>query len=316
MNDDVRKYMNGITLFHMMDEIDLGDVILNDGPAAIQQLAVWLVQRFFWNHPSNKDGKLSKDVAMSILDQAKYLATTYFIKEWGGLGERATLFILSDAQSTGWHTSEYFNYENLEEMLLSILDDDENSIVEASNLSFIVKQLLPAASRYGIDPMLLWGMSGQAKKLRLLVPTARYVLNNKDFSEEEKEENLHFLVGRAADDKISSAEFKADTDQIRGKRNRANHALEGYEFILPNNETWIVIKCPSQADERSVEMMLGKKVELVTTDYMTVIDQLLKQTKFYKKLSKEAQAELVKAIEGRNNGRKPEGVTELAREVS
>jgi len=157
----------------------LGDVIVDDGKESARNSFIWLVQQYFWRHPSivksYSDGKITKAMEQEILAHCKYMAINYLMNEWKDLGERTTLFALNDAQITGWHTSSRYNYQTLEELLASILED-QKSTVAISNWTFLIRELLPAAVRYGIDPDLLYGASTQHKKLRALVPAARAIL--------------------------------------------------------------------------------------------------------------------------------------------
>lgn len=302
--NELKQAIEGIPLELMSAEIDLGEVVLRDGPESARLTAIWAIQKFFWDHPTAKNPGSTKRSLNEVLRQAKYMATSYLANEWPGLGERALLCLLNDAAKTGWHTGQYFNYQNIAEMLSSTLDEQETT-TGISTWSFIVNELLPAAERMGIDPILLYGASSQIKKLRSLVPTARVILNS-DMTDNMKQQYLEHFIGGAADATVRPDEYNKETTEFRGKKSRTVNKLTAYQVILPNEETWIIVRCPSVKDERVIETQLGSKVDLKVTDWRALTIMLVRMLKDFASIGEEPPElirKLIKLTEkGRNNG--------------
>jgi len=289
----IRQQIDLITLDDMRLEIGLEEAILQDSDQAGRITAIWMVQRFFFNHPGLRKDKLN---AKDVLVQAKYFALEYLMNKWDDLGKGATTVLLNDASQNPWQSEGMFSYQTLENLLADVMDN-QTEITGISVWKFVIEQLLPAAKKFGISPAQLCGATTQQRKLRVLIPVAREILSNEGLTQDEKEADLRKFVSKAADREINATVLNAEAQEYRTrKRHNIQIKIDGYESIMPNGETWIVVKCPTPLDERLVEIQLQNKVDIRVTPWTTFSAQIALMLKDAKNLTEEERQILEKLL--------------------
>ena len=271
--------LESITVAHMLLPIDINRLILNDYPNAERDLCIYLVQGYYKKFEENAGRPLRSSEKERALIYAKYDATRRLTTELKGLIDRSTLYILVDAQTTGWHQA--MEYDNIVELLSSILEGKEG-LEEAYDWKFIVEKLIPAACAAQIPVNVVVNASLNVKKLRGMVPAARELLSKQELEQitpEEAKETLHDWLTKTASPTVSYAEFHEELNGWRNKSARQKEIIQGYKFIMPDGKSMMVIPLDSDRDMTMIEQALKNRVEFHLTGFDWIQNQVLPQTK-------------------------------------
>lgn len=271
--------LESITVAHMLLPIDINRLILNDYPNAERDLCIYLVQGYYKKFEENAGRPLRSSEKERALIYAKYDATRRLTTELKGLIDRSTLYILVDAQTTGWHQA--MEYDNIVELLSSILEGKEG-LEEAYDWKFIVEKLIPAACAAQIPVNVVVNASLNVKKLRGMVPAARELLSKQELEQitpEEAKETLHDWLTKTASPTVSYAEFHEELNGWRNKTARQKQVIQGYKFIMPDGKSMMVIPLDSDRDMTMIEQALKNRVEFHLTGFDWIQNQVLPQTK-------------------------------------
>lgn len=272
-----------ITLADMNLQIDIDKLITDDLPNRQYSLAIWLVQvnfRKIMTMIGETEKKYYKERALA---QAKFFAIQQLPK-FIDASSGALMLLINEAQATGWHTTDYFGYSNVEDLLSNIWEEAEEGSSVKSDYSFIVEKLLPAAKQMDIKPGELLVASIQAKKLRQIVPTARTVLDS-EMPPEKKKESIEWLIGMVADKNFSVREVARQVNTYRGKYTPIPSSLEGNLFIVPGGKSWIVIECADKIEERAITQVLGSRVNIQLADLTLLFAQVASMLKVNRELT-------------------------------
>ena len=273
-------YIEQITLSHMNEPIDMKERLMNHTGGNEQYLALWLVQEYF----NIIDKELGKDADPRLrrraLDQSKYLA----IQRLPDLAieiEAGHIFLLDEAERTGWFHSDFFGWDTLEEMLASQIDPDSMVKSEVSDRLFVVKTLLPAARSFGMKPNKLLAATCQVKKLRRSVPTARQILEELEMGDKkpkEAEKEIKQLIEWVADARTTYTQFETNI----GKREppEAYRSINVFEVSLPGGEIWMVIPIKTETDKRIIDRMLNHRMKKKFRALPWILEELKKWWKF------------------------------------
>lgn len=291
--------IESIHLDHMRLELSPGEILNKpESPQSAQYLALWVVQNYFWEHPIVKAGGKDRNKMQVALEQAKEHATRFFLENWKSLGERATIFILNDAQRTGWFSSSYFQYDSLESYIASRIDDSAEKSSSWWDYKFILEVLIPNAKAAGIDPRLLYAASGQVKKLRQFVPTAKAILKD---ANPGKEAIMEHFVEMIADPDISPASFKNATDYYRGKIRPPDEHVIAYQYNLPGNKAWFVIECDN-SNVGKLATSIQRFAELRIADYAVIFQKMYNMLGDKRQTVANIYPELFELLKGNGSG--------------
>lgn len=271
-----------ITLEDMAVEVNLERIMLEDYDSVERDLALFLVQGYFRQFVIDAGGKLNRAGQEKALIIAKWHATRRLASESDGLSglvERSKLFMLNDAEHTGWH--HYMEYEDVAELLASILEGKEGS-AEAYDWKFVVEQLLPAAQKAEIPAKWLYSASLNVKKLRGMVPAARELLKRQQENEipsKEAEQTLKNWLGKTVDPNVSFSGLHEELNQWRGLSVNRKEPLQGHQIMMPDGNYVIVIETTSDRDVSMVEQALKNRVNLQLTGFDLLQAMVIGQTK-------------------------------------
>lgn len=269
--------IENISLGEMQLEIDDDALLTENIPNRSYLMAVRVVQKFFRAVMSTIGDTDKPLLQKRALDTAKYMAIQV-MPELANTVEAALGILICEAQATGWHTSDWFGYDSIADLLSNTWEEAEEGSSRKSDYTFIVTQLIPAAKAMQIEPALLLAATTQAKKLRNSVPIARQILQS-DLPETAKENSLRWLVGLVADPNISVRQMAKQIEESRGTHTPAPQPLAAKKYLVPGNKTWIVIECQTPVEERFVELALHNKVIIEFTDLAELFERVSKMLK-------------------------------------
>lgn len=276
---DIVKNLGYITVKHMSLSIDINRLFLEDYPSAEKDLCVYLVQGYYNKIAGVTGRELSTDEKERALIYAKYNATRRLTTELKGLVDRSTLFILVDAQTTGWHQA--MEYDNIVELLSSIMEEKEG-MDEAYDWRFIVEKLIPAVMQAQIPVDTIVNASLNVKKLRGLVPAARELLERQGKNEitpDEAKVVLNDWLVKTANPTISYPALHEELNDWRNKVVRQSGPLQGYKVMMPDGKILIVIQAESDREVSMVEQALKNRVDISVAGFDWIQEQVVSQMK-------------------------------------
>lgn len=268
--DKISKAMDFITMADMKKKINIQRIIMEDYDGSERDLALFLVQGFFNHMLSTSGGDMNRHGLEKSLAYSKWFATKRLSSEKDGLNgliERGKMYLLNDAENTGWH--HILEYDDVAELLASILEDKEG-MTEAYDWKFIVEQLVPAAEKAEISPDIVMGASLNVKKMRGIVPAARELLRKQENEEvelEEAEETLKGWLRKAVDPNVSYTGLREELDEWRGKANKAKEPIKGYRIMMPSGNWALFIETENDRDVSMIEQALKNRVDISITGF-------------------------------------------------
>ena len=293
VNDLVEK-MDFISLVDMETYVPIDKMLLVDYEGAAKDLCIFLVQGNFKHIIYEAGGKMDTRGKEQALIMAKWQATKRLTTDEGlkGLIEKGILYILEDAQKTGWHNA--LEYDNIAELLASMLEGKEGKD-EAYDWKFIIEQLMPAAERAEIAPKDIWAASRSIKKIRGIVPAARELLDKQSRDEidpKEAEATLKGWIAKTVDENVTYEGLREELDEWRGKSVRRGVPLIGYKIMMPEGYFMLAIPTETDRDVAIIEQALRNRVDIRLTGFDWLQGQVLGQTKSHR-LAREHEQELV-----------------------
>lgn len=245
---------------HMNMEIDIGEILRVHHPKAPELIAIYVVQQFYNQIVSKLGEGADKRLYRRALDQAKFFAMQR-LPELKSETEAALLYLLDEAERTGWFHSDFIGFDSLEELVLATVDPESTSKGEVSDLNFIAKETIPAARSFGIEADTLFAANLQVKKLRGSVPIQRQILNDLamgDKTEEEAQAEFKQVIEWVADPNITYTQFETNI----GKREPAERlrAINVYDVSIPGGESWFLVPVNTETDRRIIEKMLNGRM--------------------------------------------------------
>lgn len=285
---DIKKVADGITFIQLEDmqiPINIGRAILADYDQVERDLCVFLVQGYYNQIVQDKGGKLNRAGKERALYIAKYQATKRLSTEDDGLRglvERSKLFMINDAEQTGWHQG--LEYNDVAELLASFAEGKKDSD-EAYDWKFIVEQLLPAATEVGIAPGMVMGASLNIGKMRSMVSAGRELLERQKsgaIEQNEARETLENWLNLAINKNVTREGFIEELNQWRGLSVNRKEPLVGYQIMMPNNTCFMVIPTETNKDISLVEQALRNRVDFRITGFDWLQKEVTGQTKSYR----------------------------------
>lgn len=282
--DKAIENLQFITITDLNREVNIGRILLDDYDGIERDLCLFLVQGFF-NEIIKDTGEMNRHGTEKALAYAKWYATRRLSSEKEGLSgviERSKLYMLNDAERTGWHHA--LEYDDVAELLASILEGKEGSD-EAYDWKFIVEQLMPAAEHADIPADMIMRASLNVRKIRGMVPAARELLKrqqNDELGMEEAENTLKGWLQKAVDQNVSSAGFKEELNEWRGLSVNRKEPIAGYRIIQPNGKPILCIELDDDGQATMIEQALRNRVNIQNTGWDWLQAKVLSQTNEYK----------------------------------
>lgn len=266
----IQSEVSALTLRHMDMKIDIENLLLDDYDTAHIDLAILLTQGYYKRTIKLLgDDAGKKQLNNRALYTAKWFAINRLTTQFKGLIDRTTLFMLADAEESGWYRTDWFGYDDLLGLLSSIADATEEKASEYYDWNFIVGNLLPACQGFGIAPEQLMSASCNIKKLRGIVPAARELLDkngNGTITDKKAREDIQWMLELASDIDVSYTVMRESIDTYRGKEINRIDPVAGERYILPQGKTLFVIEASSPVEERTIERALVNRVDFKTED--------------------------------------------------
>lgn len=258
--EQLQEIMSDITLAHMEAPVPEDFMIHPDYPEAGKDFALYIVQRHYAiilkriqdDHKANHGElpKLDKYMAERILVMAKTAAIQWFVGYAHELVDRATAFLLQDAERS-LIQSDHFGWDNLEDFLASIADAQTEGTGTYLAWITIQKEIKPACQGFGIDPGLLFVATANARKVtRGLVPAwnlLREQMKSGEVSPEKGKEVLKEWITSATNLNEPSSAFQQRVDEYRRRFVEIRSAklpepIKADVYAMPENEKWVLMR--------------------------------------------------------------------------
>jgi hypothetical protein len=263
-------------------KIDTGRMLAQDYKGSERDLCVYLVQQYYqeWLRIGLEKGdNVKKDSwQLTALDKSKVMAIQRLTTELHDLVDRATLFALDEATREQWFRRT-FEWDTIEEMLANLVDGEDTDAVY--DYKYILETIYPLIKLHGGEPSDMLAAKNQVRKFRAIVSPHREAerrLKAKEITEDQYAETTRWLLGTAADTKITIAEQKQMLDKWRGVIREVNK-IEGFTFILPGNERWVVMKPKDDVEARALEMAMKGIAEITHESLDVLLDAVTKMIK-------------------------------------
>lgn len=282
--DKAIEKLQFITLIDLDKKINVGRIILDDYDGIERDLCLFLVQGYFNEITKDMEG-IDRHGTEKAFAYAKWYATRRLSSEKEGLAgivERGKLYMLNDAEKTGWHHA--LEYDDIAELLASILEGKEGSD-EAYDWKFIVEQLMPAAEKANILAETVMKASLNVRKIRGMVPAARELLRRQQDDEldtREAENTLKSWLHKAVDPNITSSGFKEELNEWRGLSVGRKEPIRGYRIIQPSGRPILCIELDDDGQATMIEQALRNRVDIQNTGWDWLQTKVLSQTNAYK----------------------------------
>lgn len=272
----LRKQIENLELKHMEFEVDKDRLLLDDYPEAHIHLSIAITQGFYERIKEDLPSEDFKHLERALA-HAKWFAINRLATEMGDLIDRSVVYMLSEAEETGWYRkSEWLGYNDLSDFLGSFVEQAEEESSKWYDWKFIVEQLLPAANKFGISPGDIMSASYQIKKIRGMVTTARRLLAQHEanrISDKKAEAGLAWMIDMVRDTRVSYKQMKDKLNRYEGKVITGRpDPIQGYKFMTPDNRIFYAIRVETRIQERMVEMALKNRVKFPLTDLGVLFD--------------------------------------------
>lgn len=265
----VLEEVGQLTTTHMSMKINIEKLLLDDYPNAHLELAILLTQGYYNRIQQEHDGDTSPPYQARALDRAKWFTINRLTTHFPALIERSTLFMLTDAEESGWYRSDWFGYSDLTELLSSFSDAAEEGTTTWYDWNFIVTKMLPACEMFGVPASDIMSASCQVKKLRGAVPATRDILKRNEagaLTDKQARNDLKWLMGVVGDPQVTYSSMREEVDFYQGKLLNRVNPTAGEKYILPDGRTLFVIEVTDMIGERTIEQALNNRVNFKLED--------------------------------------------------
>jgi hypothetical protein len=210
--------------------------------------------------------------------------------------DRSTFLQLYYAHKSGWPGMT--GMEGVQDLLAN-LTDAYSSKGAISEMTFIVRVLIPELERLGTPPELVFGLAENISKARASVSTFRHLLS--DGGEDNKKE-IKALLGEVGDPRISLRQFRENTASRMEKREPiVKVKASAHIYLIPGGEIVIIESTPahSMAIEHSLKGIAGDFSVKSGIELLKFINQRLTPKKEDMKRYNVRNGEVVRAGNGR-----------------
>jgi len=196
-----------------------------------------------------------------------------------GKADRAFLWLISEAHENGWHHLLDGEFDTIEELLATILDETTEGSTEAYDISFLTKTAVPLLKAAGAKPEDIFGIPLMTGKARAIVPALRDLMRCSEcgarvghqgtickhghelkLTEETKEAAIE-LARMVVDPKVGTQTIRNKAAELRGRIIKAPELIDSGDLYIMGEEEWVLIRCPSTEQRRAVELALGKMLK-------------------------------------------------------
>jgi len=274
----VAKGIDKITLNEIKLTYDLEKILLDTYEGAEHDFACYLVKKHYDRRMNSFDEPVTdRRLQDRVLTEAKWFAMNLLATDLPALIDRTQLYMLIEADQTGWYRK--MEYKDIEELILSMIDDVNQSGSEAYDWRFIVEKLVPAARSFGITPEVLGNATHQIKKLRDSIPAARLLLKrheNGDLTDAAARKDLKWIVENVANPKIQSSQLKPELDRYRGIIPDSEVNVQGHIYMTGEQSAILMIPVSNQLELRVIQQRLQKRVSLSVADYKAFAEEAIR----------------------------------------
>lgn len=257
-------------------EYDLERILLEEYEGAERDFACFLIQRYFNKRIAEWESRLTPQLEQRILIESKWFTLNNLNTQLPMLIERTNLYMLIEADQTGWYRQ--LEYDDLQDLLSSMMDDTDPKSSERYDWQFIVEKLVPAARAFGIDPSKMANAAHQVAKIRACVPVARTILekhDNGELSNKQARADLKWVIENIADPTVKLPALKPELDRYRGIVPDSEVAIEGHIYMTGDRSAVMMITLNSPLELRVVEQRLKKRVNFKLADYKQYAEKAL-----------------------------------------
>lgn len=259
---------------------------LEEYPGAEKDFSDWLERMYLENYYGDQLGEaidmqtgevIDNNILMRIRSMAKFQTLQRTLQLRGTI-ERAQVWQLYNANQMGWFRLLPPEFDTVEELVASMVDDTEEGTSEYSDLIFLAKQILPLLKKAGATPEQLAGLTVNMSKARAAVPFLRQIIRDNSEKNDgilpEKEEVVKKTMLQVAEEiispDISVREFRRSVQEQRGRVFDAVPNAKGRQYILNGQEVFL-IQCESRDQARMIEIAIRKIVDLQISDVATLL---------------------------------------------
>lgn len=261
-------------------------LMTEDYPLAHYDLGKLMIRKIFELNFADKVNVKNRGELEQALAFCKWKALDFLNNHYNELGERTVSLLLADAESSGWHRL-YFEYDNVEELLSSMLDDASNANDIAAYRTFR-DLLLPIMQRHGIPPGMLLLSTGHARKFRTLRSWAKQVVRMKGdglLSESQEGQLLSAIVTDAADNNISDREFSAKMDEFVGRKRESPVPINGSLYYTGKDTALIVLRPSNEVEVARIQQKLNGTCDITMSDLSSLFKEMAEMIgKTYKEI--------------------------------
>ena len=193
-----------------------------------------------------------------------------------GKADRAFLWLINEAQENGWHHLLDGEFDTIEELLATILDETTKGTTEAYDIAFLTKTAVPLLKVAGAKAEDIFGIPLMTGKARAIVPALRDLMRCSEcgartehqgtlckhghelkLSEEAASAAIE-LARMVVDPKTSTDDIRDKVAGLRGRVIQAPERIDSGDLYIMRDEEWVLIRCTSTEQRRAVENALGK----------------------------------------------------------
>lgn len=286
-NNEVIKEIDSIDLAHMNIEINPNEFLFGNEMAG-KKLALYLVQGYYKTNiakilstsPGLDEDKIPVQLKLQALVYAKYYATNKASHELDQVVHAAMIHLLDDANKTGWY--KYLaeegsgEYDTLEELLANMVDASEEQSPKWYNGKFLAQELFPMARSLGIDPDSILVTAQQTKKVSVLVPAARMLLEQHakgTINTKKVKEDMTWMLSMAANVKIPFSQLDSEMKRYRGIIT-SEDPIAGSIYMVEKDRILLVVEA-NYRDKKMIEMALRNRVDFKLRDIGELFQKLL-----------------------------------------
>jgi hypothetical protein len=210
-------------------------------------------------------------------------------KDHANLSDRAFLFQYYSAQRTGWPQNLPGEFDTPDELLASMIDEENEGTTRWKNLTFIADKIVPLAKQYeGVEAKELWSIPLNISKAIEAVPGVRHILKN--VPEDEVEPQIIDVIKKIADPTLSVRVMREEIRATRGKQTKTIAPMRVTRHHMSGGEEWLVVRAPTRAHARAAH---ARAAEIAVKDITVEID-----TRDPLDLYKELRGRYIKSIQG------------------
>lgn len=273
--------IDGIQLPHMSIELNIHQIIIEDGVLPAKALALFLVQAYYRKIVADiervgkspiKEGRAGNQDRQTALLHAKWFATKRSL-ELPDIVQATTVHLLEDAGKTGWHHQIGEN-DNIGELLASMMEGTPENNSTFWDYQYVAETLLPLMRSLKFNQDVIDVTTMGISRIRQMLPAARHLLKEHEEGRTNKtnlKKELKWLVDVALDNTKNTDEKKKVLDKYRGKQ--IIEEIVGYVYMLEKNRSLLTIEVTDD-EQRMIEMALRNRVSFRLSDISSLLKTL------------------------------------------